>query len=230
MSFHGEIDENKLVCSTAIIIVHVSYLISGSERGRFPISPSNNNQISWFATFHHNVSTFHPQTFRCLKCLETFPELHQLQQHIRRHEETECNGQSQQEKNVADSMKPVTSRASCDKPHRCDYCGKNYRTLRYLREHIRFHTMAKSFQCEHCGKNFIRKCRLLRHMNVKTQPKCHICIHCSMIIQYTVFIALVSSSRCGSHVFQELCASLVHVSFNEISLEYIQLHIQIFNF
>ena len=33
-------------------------------------------------------------------------------------------------------------------------------------------------------------------------------VHCSVIIQYTVFIALVSSTLCSSHVFQELLSGV----------------------
>ncbi|XP_033231815.1 zinc finger protein 681-like [Belonocnema kinseyi] len=75
-----------------------------------------------------------------------------------------------------------------EKMHRCQKCGRNYKTKRYLVLHTKFDCgVMPQFACKLCGKRFTRKCNVTRHMNsvhmrlanaaVKPEFMCDFCGH-----------------------------------------------------
>ncbi|CAG4972986.1 unnamed protein product [Colias eurytheme] len=51
----------------------------------------------------------------------------------------------------------------CEKPHKCQVCGKAFSQSSNLITHSRKHTGFKPFACELCGRAFQRKVDLRRH-------------------------------------------------------------------
>ncbi|PNF33177.1 hypothetical protein B7P43_G13393, partial [Cryptotermes secundus] len=65
-----------------------------------------------------------------------------------------------------------------EKPHKCKVCGKRYRKLLYLKEHMRVHTGDRPFKCDVCKKEFTQCSLLKTHMRVHTGEKpfkCEVC-------------------------------------------------------
>lgn len=52
------------------------------------------------------------------------------------------------------------------RPHRCDTCGKSFRTKSHLSTHEIIHTGQKPFQCFQCGKSFNNMSSCKRHQKV----------------------------------------------------------------
>ncbi|XP_062541243.1 zinc finger protein 227-like isoform X2 [Armigeres subalbatus] len=61
--------------------------------------------------------------------------------------------------------------------HKCEYCGKTYRSLKSFQLHVKLHSAGKLFDCETCGKKytFMHKCKKARRTGDSTVYPCQIC-------------------------------------------------------
>lgn len=57
----------------------------------------------------------------------------------------------------------------------CSYCGKSFRQLYHLTEHMNAHTGEKPYPCDVCGKSFGRLRILRAHQRIHTGEKPNIC-------------------------------------------------------
>ncbi|XP_061419346.1 zinc finger protein 316-like [Lethenteron reissneri] len=67
---------------------------------------------------------------------------------------------------------------SSSRLHRCDFCGRDFKTRQYLCKHRRTHTGEKPHNCEVCGKAFSDLSNLVRHRSMHTGQKpfeCELC-------------------------------------------------------
>ena len=142
----------------------------------------------------------HPQVFKCFKCHQTFSELYQLQDHIRRHETITTQDMQQENKldpsdrdnSSQDESQNVNkcsvtndcisiaihSQVRDQKPFECQHCGKRFKSNGELKTHIRTHTGDKPFKCQHCGKGFSQSGDLQKHIRTHTGDKPYKCQHC----------------------------------------------------
>ena len=148
----------------------------------------------------------HLQVFKCFKCQQTFSELYQLQDHIRRHETITSTTQDimQQENKLEPSDRDSLSQNECEdnqninkysvindylpkaidsqmcgqKPFECQHCGKRFQSNGELKIHIRTHTGDKPYKCQHCGRAFSQNGSLQNHIRTHTGDKPYKCQHC----------------------------------------------------
>ncbi|MGH0132396.1 UNVERIFIED_CONTAM: hypothetical protein FKN15_049222 [Acipenser sinensis] len=93
------------------------------------------------------------KTFQCELCSYTCPRRSNLDRHMKSHTD--------------------------ERPHKCHLCGRAFRTVTLLRNHLNTHTgVKKTFQCELCSYTCPRRSNLDRHMKSHTDErphKCHLC-------------------------------------------------------
>ena len=99
-----------------------------------------------------NCLAANPQCFTCQKCQESFCELYQLQDHIRKHEQLDVEGRNKKrlishDKLLVDNNPDIM----------CDNCGKKHSCQSSLRTHLCIHTDDKTYQCQYCKKGFSPK-------------------------------------------------------------------------
>lgn len=51
----------------------------------------------------------------------------------------------------------------CQRPFRCDFCGKAFKLRHHMKDHARVHTGERPFPCRLCGKTFSRSTILKAH-------------------------------------------------------------------
>ena len=66
----------------------------------------------------------------------------------------------------------------CEKPHKCDVCGKRFRRRSHLSTHKLVHTGEKPYKCDVCGKRFGQSSNLSTHKLVHTGEKPYKCDVC----------------------------------------------------
>ena len=64
---------------------------------------------------------------------------------------------------------------TCDKPYKCDVCGKRCSHNSDLKRHIRTHTGDKPYKCDVSGKGFSQNGSLQRHIREHTGDKPYKC-------------------------------------------------------
>lgn len=66
-----------------------------------------------------------------------------------------------------------------DRPHQCDYCGKRFLRLDYVRHHINtVHLKLRPFVCNFCKKGFSSKNALSVHIRQHTNESPYFCDIC----------------------------------------------------
>ncbi|KMZ09683.1 uncharacterized protein Dsimw501_GD28024 [Drosophila simulans] len=51
----------------------------------------------------------------------------------------------------------------CDRPFKCEFCGKAFKLRHHMKDHCRVHTGERPFRCNMCGKTFSRSTILKAH-------------------------------------------------------------------
>ena len=120
-----------------------------------------------------NCLAANPQCFTCQKCQESFCELYQLQDHIRKHEQLDVKGRNKKrlishDKLLVDSNPDIM----------CDYCGKKFSCQSSLRTHLHIHAGDKPYQCLYCEKAFSQNCNLQIHLRIHTGDRPYQCQYC----------------------------------------------------
>lgn len=88
----------------------------------------------------HTVPEVFNKIYDCKYCEKVFENLHEYQQHIRTHTDTE------------------------DRIHQCDQCPKRFFKYAHLKRHIMTHSTVRSFQCEYCEKRYKDPDTLRKHI------------------------------------------------------------------
>ena len=112
-----------------------------------------------------NGLTANPQCFTCPKCQESFCELYQLQDHIRKHE---LIVKGRRHTNELISNNKLLTR---NPDNICDYCGKKLSSRSTLKNPLNTHTGDKPYQCQYCGKRFNQNIHLRTHVRIHTGDK-----------------------------------------------------------
>ncbi|XP_078728990.1 uncharacterized protein LOC144944584 isoform X3 [Lampetra fluviatilis] len=94
-------------------------------------------------TQYRTIDVAGGKEFQCEQCEESFPHLHMMRVHLRKH--------------------------TGEKLYTCEYCGKEFIISNNLARHRRTHTGEKPFVCDVCGKKFCISYSLIRHKRTHEQ-------------------------------------------------------------
>ncbi|CAF4443187.1 unnamed protein product, partial [Adineta steineri] len=56
---------------------------------------------------------------------------------------------------------------STERPHKCAYCDRSFKTTIQLTNHVNTHLGVKPFQCKFCAFSFTTSGELIRHVRYK---------------------------------------------------------------
>lgn len=65
-----------------------------------------------------------------------------------------------------------------ERRHRCGICGRGFKKLVHVHNHLRTHTGERPFQCHSCGKTFASLANLSRHQLTHTGVRPYQCLDC----------------------------------------------------
>lgn len=68
----------------------------------------------------------------------------------------------------------------------CYFCGKVYKRMSLLKEHLNSHTGAKPYECTVCKKSFARYYNLRRHSMIHSGKKPYVCSECGHAFNQTI--------------------------------------------
>ncbi|XP_037943577.1 zinc finger protein 23-like [Teleopsis dalmanni] len=126
------------------------------------------------------------KTISCEVCKQMFSRLDSLQEHLKRHLNTQL---TKTEENMCPICKNCFSNLSIlkkhklehrgDRPFACDFCDRKFPVLSLLIKHRRSHTGEKPYTCAERNQSFSAKGLLNRHMKLHTSEKPYTCAKCN---------------------------------------------------
>lgn len=182
---NGDIDETKFKLSLKGVAkecdICKKYMISGEYKRHYESHAVKENSKSlldgsfdddddeiYFSNkkYKNNESSY--DLLECKKCKKTFYGKRSLQLHEwQAHEHI-----------IIEKVPTNNEEDNCNKPRKCDECGKNFmRRIDWIR-HYRLNHGNKPYKCEFCGKTFERMnyCRVHRRKHTGERPYiCSIC-------------------------------------------------------
>lgn len=75
---------------------------------------------------------------------------------------------------------------SSEKPYVCNECGRAFKELSTLQNHVRIHSGERPFGCETCGKRFRQRVSYLVHRRIHTGVMPYKCTACDKSFRYKV--------------------------------------------
>ncbi|XP_039865792.1 uncharacterized protein LOC120720225 isoform X1 [Simochromis diagramma] len=130
--------------------------------------------------------------YKCRTCHKAFPEKWVLKNHESRVHAVDKPHRKNFSKLKLKLHRPTNHAGG--KPHSCNVCGKRFRHLDTLSQHValhsgstaatdrRIHTKNHSrerlFACDKCNKKFFHKSNVVTHMRIHTGEKPYKCTHC----------------------------------------------------
>ncbi|KAF7405553.1 hypothetical protein HZH66_004459 [Vespula vulgaris] len=126
--------------------------------------------------------------FTCMECNKTFEKEIKLQRHMRIHERTKeqqdsnfkrflchiCSKTFRQNTGLMFHMRTHTGY----KPHVCKYCGRGFTSNSNCINHERTHTGDRPFVCHFCSAAFAKSCTLKAHITTHTGEANYHCKTC----------------------------------------------------
>uniref|UniRef100_A0A1B0GQ29 C2H2-type domain-containing protein n=1 Tax=Phlebotomus papatasi TaxID=29031 RepID=A0A1B0GQ29_PHLPP len=122
--------------------------------------------------------------FHCSECMKPYANKLVLRAHLRRHLKASqfkckiCNLTFRYAGKLAvyENLKELKDHVNThEKLQMCDLCGKNFRSRKALKDHLRLHSGDKPYKCEDCEKKFATASHLSSHRRIHKTAKLHKC-------------------------------------------------------
>ncbi|XP_063052714.1 uncharacterized protein LOC134447264 [Engraulis encrasicolus] len=174
---------------------------TGDENGSSPAVQSSLHKVT------DEPRTTHGRKFRCTECGKAYVYASCLNNHKKTHTDfnpglkrcTGVTGEHNKNEETDLDFNPEIKRhknthgeiLTGEEKHLCPYCGRAFRRIAYLREHIKTHTGHRPYVCPVCDKGFKQHSTLVSHKRLHTGEKPYLCSFCGK--------AFVTSGACLHH-------------------------------
>ncbi|XP_044731146.1 zinc finger protein 569-like [Chrysoperla carnea] len=145
---------------------------------------NNKQQCPLCNEYFYNLLRHHAKvhkTNKCPICDKSFLIYRYFIKHVKRHSVQSMLQQQQQvqvQSGNGNDVHIVQSDVDTTIKNLCPYCGRAFKELGNLKQHIRIHTGEKPYECEFCPKKFAQWSSLRSHRVVHTGEKNYACEIC----------------------------------------------------
>ncbi|CAC5365699.1 KRAB [Mytilus coruscus] len=117
---------------------------------------------------NHKKGHFDNYKFLCALFGRGFNYKRDYEGHIAGHNNEknfECTERTKQfqYENSRDAHSKICGSKKSSYNHKCDICGRTLKCLKYLKEHIKMHTLPDRYQCSSCGNTYQHRSGLFKH-------------------------------------------------------------------
>jgi uncharacterized Zn-finger protein len=151
---------------------------------------------------HERRNMCQQESYECTQCKKVFTDQQLFKKHTESHPQNTDQG--------GETATAIASTSDPLRKHSCSECGKCFKMLSTLKDHLRIHRNEKPFSCNICNRGFSQSANLKQHLRRHTQVKPFKCLYENCTSSFVSKGELDSHSRkhSGEHPFKcDICSS-----------------------